>query len=357
MRKFVVPQEDVEEMRASRAVAVELALQRERRRQTIQSIASALLVVGLLAGILALIVVIPWRWDISPIVTYEAPNPEREELDRPEIDQRARPNPPGMKSSRARVIASKLPAELAVPVPEDPIPEGPFGMSEEIGEGWGDGEGDGSGGGGASFFGSRRKGKRVVYVVDFSNSMGSSTERGGTRIASLKKELIRSINDLSSGMQFAVIFFSSRSWTIDTEGPNHVDNGWNGLGDPPPANWYPATEHIKRKVIKQISAMPADGGTMWYPALKQGFSMTPPPNIVYLLSDGEPRDGENVLFDLKEINPHGVPIDTIAFELPGSPAAMLNEISQNTGGKFSMVYKGKLLRGMAAEKYTSPQFD
>ena len=125
------------------------------------------------------------------------------------MNQQARPRPAGPKSSRAKVIATTAPAPTTVPVPDNPVPEGPFGMSEEIGTGWGDGDGDGDGGGGVSFFGSYRRAKRVVFLVDYSGSMGSDVEGGaGTRIAALKQELSKSIEGLSSKMQFTVIFFS-----------------------------------------------------------------------------------------------------------------------------------------------------
>ncbi len=357
MTKLIVPQEGEAGLGATQSEATELALHRQRQRDTAQSIVGALLIVGLLVGILALIAIASWNVKSPSIVTYQAPAPEEPKVERPEVNQRARPNPPGQKSSRAKVIASTQPSPVAVPVPDNPIPQGPFGMSDEIGEGWGDGEGDGTGGGGATFFGSHRKGRRVAYVVDFSGSMGSTAEGGGTFAQALKKELTRSIEELGAGMSFSVIFFSSRAWTISTKGPDYVGNGWNGLGEPMHANWYPATQNIKNQVVSQINSMPVDGGTAWYPGLKMAFSMSPPPSIVYLLSDGEPRDGQTVIDEIKEINPGGTPIDTIAFELPGSPAGLLLEISQLTGGRFSMVYKGELKSGRAAQALTDAKFD
>ena len=341
MRKLIVPQEGEAELGSAASASVEVALHRQRQRDTLQSVISSVIVVGLVGAVLALIAIIPWHTESVPIVTYQSPKPKPQEVDRPEVNQRARPNPPGQKSSRAKVIATNQPSPVSVPVPENPVPEGPFGMSDEIGEGWGDSEGDGSGGGGASFYGNYRKGKRVAYVVDFSGSMESTVDGGGTRVQGLRKELARSIENLNSNMQFTVIFFSSRCWTIETEGPDYVENGWNGLGSPPKANWYPATQNIKTQVVAQVQKMPADGGTSWFPGLKQAFTMSPPPDVVYLLSDGEPRDGNLVIDRIKEINPRGTPIDTIAFELPGSPAGMLLEISTLTGGRFSMVHKGE----------------
>jgi hypothetical protein len=357
MAKLIVPQ-DPEVPGAAQSEIVDRELHRQRVRDSIQSFASSAIVVALLMAILALIAILPWGREIPTIVTYQAPTPEEEKIEHKEMTNQARPRPAGAKSSRAKVIASTAPAPTSVPVPDNPIPEGPFGMSDSFGEGFGDSDGDGDGGGGVSFFGSYRRGKRVAFLVDYSGSMGSDVEGGaGTRLGALKEELAKSIEGLNSSMSFTVIFFSHHGWTIETEGPDHSGNGWNGLGDTPHVNWYPASSAIKKRVAQQVRSMPAGGNTNWYMPLKMAFSMTPAPSIVYLLSDGEPRDGDDVLFRIKEINPHHTPVDTIAFELPGSPAGMLMEISRVTGGRFTMVYKGKRLSGMAAEKLTSPTYD
>lgn len=257
----------------------------------------------------------------------------------------------------ARVIASTTASAISVPIPESSVPDGLFGMEDDFGEGFGSDEGDGSGGGGATFFGGRIKGKRIAFVVDFSGSMDASAESGGTRISALKKELEKSIAGLSKGMQVSIIFFSNTSWTIETKGPNQNDKGWNGLGEIPVTPWYPATPTVKQQLISDLKAMPAAGGTVWYPGLKMALGMNPPPNGVFLLSDGSPRDGDFVLEELAKINPSKVPISTIAFELPGSPAGQLLEISEKTGGRFSMVYKGRLYTGGSAERYTHGKYD
>lgn len=359
MAKLIVPQEGEQGLGATQAEAVQIALQAQRKRDTIQSLISSALVIGLILVILAWIAIATWKVESATIITYQAPAPDEELIETPEMNQKGRPNPPGRKSSRAKVIAAVSTSPVSVPVPDNPVPEGPYGMSEEIGDGWGDAEGDGDGGGGASFFGSYRKGRRVAYVVDFSRSMLSNAEGGGLYITHLKKELRKSIAGLSKGMSFTVIFFSSRVWTLSTEpdGRDYLANGWNGIGEPPLTRWYPASEEMKKWAMDKIEQMPADGGTVWFPPLTMAMRMAPSPSIVYLLSDGEPRDGDYVLDSLKELNPGGTAIDTIAFELPGSPAALLLQIAEKTGGKFSMVYKGELKSGRAAEKLTDPEYD
>ncbi|MEJ6578249.1 MAG: VWA domain-containing protein [Akkermansiaceae bacterium] len=344
---------------AANALAVKRAVENQRRKESVQSAVTALLAFGVVLAVLALIALIPISAEYPQIVTYQAASEEEEPpMKMKELTNSAQPKPPGASSSMAKVIAAQITSPISVPIPEVSNPDGLFGMEEAFGPGFGTGDGDGDGGGGSTFFGSYRQGQRVVFCVDYSGSMSESTEGGsGTRIAALKTELANAIKKLPSNMSVSVIFFSTTGWTIETEGPDFFSNGWSGVGKMPPVLWYPANDRLKTEVISQIEKMPIKGGTNWYPPLKMAFSMSPAPNIVYLLSDGDPRDGESVLSDMSEINPDGIPIDTIAFELPGSAAGKLRDIAEDTGGKFVLIYKGKRLTGSSAEKYTSSDYD
>jgi hypothetical protein len=310
----------------------ESILRDQRKRDMIQSGVVAMIVMVILGVILWLIAILPTFVETPVIVTYQAP-PKAEEkpVDRPDLAKGLKPKPASSSSSMARVIATAS---------ESPV-----------------GDGDGDGGGGSSFFGTPRKGKRVVYLVDFSFSMETDVTGGGTRIDALKKELIRSIKALDPKMNFNVIYFSHNAWTNQTEGPEYANKGWNGLNQTPMAPWYPASANIKANFEKEITAMPPQGNTGWYPPLKMAFTMSPPPDIIYLLSDGEPRDYDTVMDEMEEINPTAIPVDTIAFEVPGTPARYMLDISQETGGKFSLVYKGKLTSGTAAERFTTMDWD
>lgn len=344
---------------AANSQAVKRAVETQRRKETVQSAVTGFLGFGVLLAILALIAMIPVSKEIPQIVTYQEVSPEEDPpLKMKEMTRNAQPRPPGASSSMAKVIASDITSPVSVPIPEVSNPDGLFGMEEAFGPGFGSSDGDGSGGGGTTFFGSHRKGKRVVFCVDFSGSMDQSTAGGkGTRIAALKNELVSAIKKLSPHMSVSVVFFSTTGWTIETEGPDYFSNGWSGVGKLPPVLWYPASDRLKAEVISQVQKMPVKGGTNWYPPLKMAFSMTPQPDIVYLLSDGAPRDGTTVLSDMEEINPNGIPIDTIAFELPGTAAGQLRDIAADTGGKFALIYKGKRLTGSSAERYTSSSYD
>lgn len=336
----------------------ESILRDQRKRDMIQSGVVAMIVMVILGVILWLIAILPTFVETPVIVTYQAP-PKAEEkpVDRPDLAKGLKPKPASSSSSMARVIATASESPVAVPMPEETAEPVPFGVDDDFNAGFGAGDGDGDGGGGSSFFGTPRKGKRVVYLVDFSLSMESDVTGGGTRIDALKKELIRSINALDPKMNFNVIYFSHNAWTNQTEGPEYANKGWNGLNQTPMAPWYPASANIKANFEKEITAMPPQGNTGWYPPLKMAFTMSPPPDIIYLLSDGEPRDYDTVMDEMEEINPTAIPVDTIAFEVPGTPARYMLDISQETGGKFSLVYRGKLTSGTAAERFTTMDWD
>jgi hypothetical protein len=339
------------------ALRLEFLVREQRKRDGIQSAVVALIVLLMLGVILWLIAILPTFVESPTIVTYQAPPViEENPVDRPDLAKGLKPKPASSSSSMARVIATSSEAPLTVPMPEETSEPVPFGVDDDFNAGFGAGDGDGDGGGGSSFFGTPRKGKRVVYLVDFSLSMESDAP-GGTRIDAMKKELIRSIKALDPKMNFNVIYFSHNAWTNQTEGPEYANKGWNGLNQTPMAPWYPASSTMKAAFEKDISAMPVQGNTGWYPPLKMAFAMSPPPDIIYLLSDGEPRDYDLVLDEMEEMNPTAIPVDTIAFELPGTPARYMLDISQETGGKFSLVYQGKLISGTAAERYTTMEWD
>lgn len=334
-------------------------LARQKRNDTIQSLVVAVIVMLLLAALLWLIAILPEFQKAETIVSYAPPKPpEDNPVDRPDMAVGMKPKPASSSSSMAKVIAASVEAPVAVPMPEVSDPVLPFGIDDNFDAGFGAGDGDGDGGGGSSFFGTPRKGRRVAYVVDYSESMKSDTEAGGTRLDALKKELTRSINSLRNGMSFNVIFFSQSAWTIAVEGPDEADKGWNGLGEPPPVPWHMASERTKSVFAERIENMGCGIGTVWASPLKLAFSMRPPPDIVYLLSDGEPSDLDYVLNRVDEMNPTGVPIDTFAMEAPGTPAQAMQEMARETGGRFTMIYKGRAYTGLSARKYTDEtEFD
>ena len=98
-------------------------------------------------------------------------------------------------------------------------------------------------------------------------------------------------------------------------------------------------------------------GTVWYSPLKMAFSLSPGPDTIYMLSDGEPSDLDYTLVEVDGMNPASIPVDTIALETPGSAAMAMSELAKETGGNFTLIYKGKAIRGRMAEEYFDEDYE
>ena len=262
-----------------------------------------------------------------------------------------KPQPP-KSASRVQTITSVATSPVSVPSIEDPVID-PLGIGTDFGRGFGQGKGNGDGGGGtSSFFGGTAKGNRVVFVVDFSGSM--IKEGGGVRLQMLKKELISSISKLPKGMSFQVIYYSTAPWL----GGESLYTAPSRFPDKPEDRipWSEATKEGIARAVNHIKAAKPEGATLWKEPLELAFAMRPVPAVVWLLSDGEAQDAEEVVEKIKAINSSRIPINTIGLEVPGAAFSYLVDIARQTGGKASIVHKGKLYSGPAALRFAD-EFD
>ncbi len=143
---------------------------------------------------------------------------------------------------------------------------GPVGVGGPSGQGGsGLGPGGGGGGGGASFFGLGGRGSRFVYIVDISGSMAN-----GARFQVAMDELRRSISALPDFAAFAVYLFSDAAYV------------------PPFQEAYlkamPANVARMKKWLDTQSPM---GGTEPSDAFQRSLSLSPLPDVIFFLTDGE----------------------------------------------------------------------
>lgn len=185
--------------------------------------------------------------------------------------------------------------------------------------GSGDGTGTGTGSGrapgpGAGFFGSQGQGKTFVYVVDMSASMS------GERFRRAISELIQSINRLKPEQSFYVYFFNDRAYP---------------LFDPHPARgMVPATPPNRSRASRWIRTRQPASTTNPHLAIQQALEMKP--DVIFLLTDGELDEPEEVQKMIRKYNKSGVSIHTIAFENPDG-AATLKTIAEENKGTFRFV--------------------
>ncbi|MBI3864398.1 MAG: VWA domain-containing protein [Planctomycetia bacterium] len=180
------------------------------------------------------------------------------------------------------------------------------------GEGGGAGGGTGTGIGpgiGAGFFGTKGAGKSFVYVVDMSGSMH------GLRFERAKKELVRSINKLGPEQKFYVYFFNDRTYP---------------LFDPKPANgMIPGNPSNKQRATRWINTRQAESTTNPNYALQQALEMKP--EVIFLLTDGELDEPEEVRHMIRRFNKTNVVIHTIAFENEDGGTTLEAIANENNG--------------------------
>lgn len=115
-------------------------------------------------------------------------------------------------------------------------------------------------GGVASFFGLEASGSRFVYVVDYSGSMA------GGKLRAAKAEVLRSISQMDSGMEFLVVFY---------------DNNYKAM----PGNVLAyATDSNKLRYSSWVSSISGGGGTD--PTGAMAYALSLKPDVIWLLSDG-----------------------------------------------------------------------
>ncbi|MEQ1892754.1 MAG: HEAT repeat domain-containing protein [Planctomycetota bacterium] len=127
------------------------------------------------------------------------------------------------------------------------------------------------------FFGLRIASHHVAFVVDVSGSMeeplpGSRAGKGPTRMEAAKKELLACFDALEGGTHFNIVTFSQNasSWRREA---------------------VEATEQSFTDAQEFVAGLGGLGGTNLYGGLELAFE-DPEVDTIFLLSDGEPSQGE-----------------------------------------------------------------
>lgn len=191
----------------------------------------------------------------------------------------------------------------------------------EVGDGAGLGAG-GAGGGGASFFGVEAKGSRFLYICDVSGSMNwdESGAPNGKRLRTLKSELTESINALLEHMSFYVIFFNSEAHPI-----NDKSN-----------KWIVATDQSKKWAVERVGNVNAFGGTEPWPAFELSFTMRPPPDAIYFMTDGNFNTDVAMQIAARNVGSRRVPIHCITL-VDKTGEEVMRRIAAESGGTYTHV--------------------
>jgi hypothetical protein len=121
-----------------------------------------------------------------------------------------------------------------------------------------------------SFFGLEASGRRFVYVLDRSGSMGDPDNKP---LAAAKEELLSSLARLGDIHQFFLIFYNEEPAIFKSSGGRQL---------------VFADELNKASARRFVESIQAHGGTRHYDALLKAIALGP--DVIFLLTDGEPKD-------------------------------------------------------------------
>ena len=165
----------------------------------------------------------------------------------------------------------------------------------------------------ASFFGSKAKGRRFVFVVDNSNSM----QRG--RFHTAVNELVRTIEQMEADQYFYVIFFSDTAYPL--------------FWPSPVSQLVPATRKNKERLQQWLYTVELCLQTRGSEAMQRALSLRP--DAIYVLGDGAFTDNTAKQLTL----PHNrrTPIFTLGMQVSDKGKTQLTQIAKANNGTYRLV--------------------
>lgn len=154
----------------------------------------------------------------------------------------------------------------------------------------------------------------VEFLIDVSGSMA------GSKIAGVQSAVKTLILGLPSTLKVEVVIFND---SINQIVPPTTD---------------------KQYAIQKISEIKVGRGTAVYDAISQSISAADPGTHVILLSDGEDTNSAHQLASLlKELDTTEIQLDAIGLQTSGNQAAILEKVTNATGGDYFQIDQVSLL--------------
>jgi hypothetical protein len=174
-----------------------------------------------------------------------------------------------------------------------------------------------------SVFGVQGKGSKFIYVFDRSGSMD------GRPLAAAKKQLIESVQSLDSVNQFHIIFFNTRTQSLDISGGGH--------------RIAFASDRNKKLAANFIGGVTADGGTDRMNALREAINLGP--DVIFFLTDADDPMSASEMAELERTN-RRVQASICVIEFGTKPAPAPNDflarLAHDNGGQYGYVDTTKL---------------
>lgn len=165
-----------------------------------------------------------------------------------------------------------------------------------------------------SFFGSTTIAKRVIFVVDNSQSMEFND-----RWKRAKDEIFTAVSNLSPQQEFYVFFFSDKDYPM--------------LGANAPSKLVKLDANIWEQFHAWVERLDLFGDTMAESALRKAYAMKP--DVIYLMTDGEFFD--NTVEFLMKMRYSKVRVNTIGFQTSDAGREALKKIAETLKGEYTEV--------------------
>jgi hypothetical protein len=174
-----------------------------------------------------------------------------------------------------------------------------------------------------SVFGVQGKGNKFIYVFDRSASME------GPPIAAAKRQLIESLQSLESINQFHIIFFNTRTQSLDISGGGH--------------RIAFASDRNKKLAANFVGGITADGGTDRMYALREALNFAP--DVIFFLTDADDPMSPSEMAELSRAN-RKVQASICVIEFGKNSAPVPNDflarLAHDNGGQYGYVDTTKL---------------
>jgi hypothetical protein len=333
-----------------------LAAERSDKIAKVSSFAVAVLVHVVLIAILSFIVVQLAEEDPPELSIISGPTTKETNIDMKLYTSNTQPKP-SAPSRASNLLTSTSAASMSIPSLDVESVTPSMGIGDSFGMGFGSGAGGKGGGGGVTFFGSKSTAQRVAFIVDVSRSLSDR------QFAMIKEELSKSLSKLSASTDYQVIFFSGPAWfaedKYDEKARNVVSGGkkfgWkqNSINDFFPTDggknapiykvdWLKATPTILKKTMKDIDKVTRSSGTDWRWPLKYALWLKPKPDVIFFLTDGAVKSGDEMVDEVlkveKKANGPDTKINTIAMMQPRATENLLN-LAKKTNAQFTIVHE------------------
>jgi hypothetical protein len=162
------------------------------------------------------------------------------------------------------------------------------------------------------------EGNTFVYVFDRSSSMGIGAN---SLLASAKRELLASLDDLGEENRFQIIFYNQEPTIMD------LGRGFAGL--------VFADQRAKELAQRFVGGITASGSTEHYAAFTKALRLSP--DVIFFLTDAdEPELHDGKIAQLRNLNGGRTTINTIEFGEGPPPRRenFLARIARENGGQY-----------------------